>query len=99
MSKSQWIFTKFDMYFDIVRSVLGLLIGKFLFFDSVICRRHDNGGVLWVHILFKHIFEKEYETVFIFFLFIYLSIYLFVASVCFLLWCFFIPHIVVLFFP
>ena len=32
LSKSQWIFTKLDMYIDIVESGLGLLMGKFHLF-------------------------------------------------------------------
>ena len=37
LSKSQWIFTKFDMCIISWRSALGLLIGKFRLFLTVIC--------------------------------------------------------------
>ena len=54
LSKSQWIFTKFDMCIYILwRAALGLLIGKFRqFLTRVICPRHDYGGVLSFHVLF-----------------------------------------------
>ena len=37
LSKSQWNFTKFDMCIYIVEITLGLLIGEFRQFLSVIC--------------------------------------------------------------
>ena len=37
LSKSQWIFTKLDMCIDIVEIGLGLLMGKFDQFLTVIC--------------------------------------------------------------
>ena len=46
MSKHPLIFTKFGMCIDILRSGLGLHMGKFPQFLTVICWRHVNGAVL-----------------------------------------------------
>ena len=45
--------------FILWRSALELLIGKFRQFLTVICPRHDNGGVLSFHVLF--LFFAEFE--------------------------------------
>ena len=56
LSKSQWIFTKFDMCIDIVEICLGIAHGQILsIFDRVICP-HDNGGVLPFHFFFFFFF-------------------------------------------
>ena len=53
LSKSQWIFTKFDMFIDIVEICFGIADCQISsIFDRVICPRHDNGRVLLFHVLF-----------------------------------------------
>ena len=70
-SNSQWIFTKFDVCIDIMEvSALGLLIGKFRPFLTVICPRHDNGGVLSFHVFFVCFFLTFYPFFFFFFFFL-----------------------------
>ena len=45
LSKSQWIFTKFDVYIDILEICFGRAYWQSSsIFDRVICPRHDNGG-------------------------------------------------------
>ena len=52
-SKSQWIFTKFDVYIDIVKIWFGIAHRQIsLIFDRVIFPWHDNGIVLSFHVLF-----------------------------------------------
>ena len=47
LSIHQWIFTKLDMCIDIMEIWFGIANGQILSnFYGVICRRHDNGGVL-----------------------------------------------------
>ena len=60
LSKYQWIFTKLGMCIDIVEIGLGLLMGKFHQFLTVICPSHDNGGFLTFHVFISPMF---YETV------------------------------------
>ena len=53
LSKSQWIFTKFDMCIDIVEISFGIAHCQISStFDRVICSRHDNGVVLTFHVLY-----------------------------------------------
>ena len=59
LSKSQWVFNKFDMCIDIVEISFGTAHCQIL---SVICPRHDNGGVLSFHILFPYKTEKDLFT-------------------------------------
>ena len=52
LSKSQWIFIKFDMYTDNVQICFGITHGQISsIFDKVICLRHDNGWVLSFYVL------------------------------------------------
>ena len=52
-SKSQWIFTKFDICIDIVEICFGIVHWQILaIFDRVISPWHDNGRVLLFHVLF-----------------------------------------------
>ena len=52
LSKSQWIFTKFDVRIDILEVCFGIAHQQILsIFDRVICPRQDNGGVLLFHVL------------------------------------------------
>ena len=52
LRKSQRIFTQFDMCIDIVKIWFGIVIGYISsIFDRVICRWHDNGGVLSFQVL------------------------------------------------
>ena len=52
LSISQWILTKFDMCINIVEMCFGITHWQISsIFDRVICRRHDNGGVLSFHVL------------------------------------------------
>ena len=45
LSKSQWIFTKFDMCFDIMEICFGIAHWQISsIFDRVICPRHNNVG-------------------------------------------------------
>ena len=53
LSKSQWFFTKFDMCIDIVETASS----KFRQFLTIICPRHDNGGVLSFHVLFSECYD------------------------------------------
>ena len=56
-SKSQWIFTKFDMCIYIVEICFGIAHWQISsIFDRVICPRRDNGGVLSFHVLFYMIY-------------------------------------------
>ena len=51
LSKSQWIFTKFDVCVNIVKICFGIAHQQISsIFDRVICPQ-DNGGVLSFHIL------------------------------------------------
>ena len=55
LSKSQWIFTKFDMCIYIVEICFGIAHWQISsIFDRVICLRHGNGEVLWFHVLFQY---------------------------------------------
>ena len=49
LSKSQWIFTKFDMCIDIVEVWFGIAHWQFRQFLTVICPPHGNGRVLSLH--------------------------------------------------
>ena len=51
LSKSQWIFTKFDVCIDIVEICFGIAQRQILIFDRVICPQHNNGRVLSFHVL------------------------------------------------
>ena len=54
LSKSLWIFTKFDMCIYIVELNFGIAHWQISsIFDRVICLQHDNGGVLSFHVLFE----------------------------------------------
>ena len=61
LNKSEWIFTNFDECIDMWRSALGLLIGKFRQFLTVICP-HDNGGILSFHLLFRNVTDTKKAT-------------------------------------
>ena len=62
LSKSQWIFTKFDMCIDIVEICFGIANRQILsIFDTVICPRYDNGGVLLFHVLY--LISKTVSTI------------------------------------
>ena len=51
LSKSQWIFTKFDVCVNIVMICFGIAHRQISsIFDRVICPQH-NGGVLSFHVL------------------------------------------------
>ena len=51
LSKSQWIFTKFDVYIVIVEICFGIPHWQISsIFDIVICLQHDNGRVLLFHV-------------------------------------------------
>ena len=52
LSKSQWIFTKFDMCIYIVICFGNAHWQISSIFDRIICWGHDNGGVLSFHIFF-----------------------------------------------
>ena len=53
LSKSQWIFTKFDMCIDIVEIRFGVAHWQISsIFDRVICQQHDKGRILSFYILF-----------------------------------------------
>ena len=55
LSKSQWIFTKFDIGIDIVEICIGIAQWQISsIFDRVICPWHDNGRVLSFHFLFTN---------------------------------------------
>ena len=52
LSKSQWIFTKYDMCIDIVEICFGIAYWQISsIFYRVICPWHDNGGVLSFYVL------------------------------------------------
>ena len=52
LSKSQWIFTTFDMCIDIVEICFWIAYWHISStFGRIICPRHDNGGVSSFHVL------------------------------------------------
>ena len=52
LSKSHWIFTKFNMCIHIVEICFGIAHLRISsIFDRVICPDHDKGGVLSFHVL------------------------------------------------
>ena len=57
LSKSQWIFTKFDMCIYIAEICFGIAHLQISpIFDRVICPRHDNGEVLSFHVLLCYLY-------------------------------------------
>ena len=53
LSKSQWIFTKFDMCIYVMEICFwDCSVANFVKYDRVICPLHDNCGVLSFHVLF-----------------------------------------------
>ena len=50
------------MCIDIVKIAKGLLMGKFRPLLTVICLRHDNGGILSFHILFVNMYPPPTTT-------------------------------------
>ena len=67
ISKSQWIFTKFSMYIDIVEINFGIAHCQISsIFDRVIGSHHNNGGVLSFHVLLTRIISLHYVHIFIY---------------------------------
>ena len=62
LSKSQWIFTNFDMPIDIVEICFWIAHWQISsIFDRVIYLGHDNGGVLSFHVLLSHLTSGAME--------------------------------------